>query len=113
MAPSFSLRPVHSKALSLASRAAHTPRCRSSCSRLTVCQVCKVAVLPGDGIGPEISKVAVDLLKVAGNKEGVDFQFTDALIGGAAIDATGSPLPDETLQICRDSDAVLLAAIGG
>lgn len=70
-------------------------------------------MLPGDGIGPEISKVAVDLLKVAGNKEGVDFQFTDALIGGAAIDATGSPLPDETLQICRDSDAVLLAAIGG
>ena len=45
--------------------------------------------------------------------EGVDFQFTDALVGGAAIDATGSPLPNETLDICRASDAVLLAAIGG
>ncbi|EIE20960.1 3-isopropylmalate dehydrogenase [Coccomyxa subellipsoidea C-169] len=72
-----------------------------------------VAVLPGDGIGPEISKVAVALLKQAGQKEGVDFEFTEAAIGGAAIDATGSPLPEETLQICRQSDAVLLAAIGG
>ena len=77
------------------------------------CRVCKIAVLSGDGIGPEISRVAVDLLKVAGDIEGVNFDFTDALIGGAAIDATGSPLPEETLQICRTSDAVLLAAIGG
>ena len=80
---------------------------------VTVCQVCKIAVLPGDGIGPEISKVAVSLLKQAGEREGVAFEFTEAPVGGAAIDATGSPLPDETLQICRDSDAVLLAAIGG
>lgn len=80
---------------------------------LTVCQICKVAVLPGDGIGPEISKVAVALLRQAGEREDVNFQFTEAPIGGAAIDATGSPLPEETLQICRQSDAVLLAAIGG
>ncbi len=70
-------------------------------------------MLPGDGIGPEISKVAVSLLKQAGEREGVTFEFTEAPVGGAAIDATGSPLPEETLQICRDSDAVLLAAIGG
>jgi len=75
--------------------------------------VYKIAVLPGDGIGPEISKVAVSLLKKAGEREDVEFQFTEALIGGAAIDATGSPLPEETLHACRESDAVLLAAIGG
>ena len=79
----------------------------------TVCQVCKIAVLPGDGIGPEISKVAVSTLEAAGQLEQVDFQFTEAHIGGAAIDATGSPLPEDTLEICRASDAVLLAAIGG
>ncbi len=88
-------------------------RPHARCNALTVCRICKVAVLPGDGIGPEISKVAVALLKQAGQKEGVDFEFTEAAIGGAAIDATGSPLPEETLQICRQSDAVLLAAIGG
>ena len=91
-------------------RSAHLPR---QCKALTHCQVCNVAVLPGDGIGPEISKVALSALQAAGNLEGVDFRFTEAHIGGAAVDATGSPLPDETLQICRDSDAVLLAAIGG
>lgn len=90
-----------------------TSRIGRSRTCLTVCRLCKVAVLPGDGIGPEISRVAVDLLRAAGDLEGVDFQFTDALVGGAAIDATGSPLPDETLDICKASDAVLLAAIGG
>lgn len=88
-------------------------RLRARHTSVTVCQVCKIAVLPGDGIGPEISKVAVSLLKQAGESEGVTFEFTEAPIGGAAIDATGSPLPEDTLQICRDSDAVLLAAIGG
>ena len=94
-------------------------QCKSSarsgrhCKALTVCQNCKVAVLPGDGIGPEIAKVAVSTLEAAGQLEGIDFRFTEAHIGGAAIDAAGSPLPDETLQVCRLSDAVLLAAIGG
>jgi hypothetical protein len=83
------------------------------CKALTVCRVCKIAVLPGDGIGPEIAKVAVSTLQAAGELEGVDFRFTEAHIGGAAIDAAGSPLPEETLQVCRSSDAVLLAAIGG
>ncbi len=73
----------------------------------------KIAVLPGDGIGPEITEVALRVLELAGKKEGHSFQFTTELIGGAAIDATGSPLPDKTLETCRASDSVLLAAIGG
>ncbi|GBF94885.1 3-isopropylmalate dehydrogenase [Raphidocelis subcapitata] len=80
---------------------------------VTVCKAHKVAVLPGDGIGPEIMKAALKVLTAAGKKEGQTFEFTEALIGGAAIDATGSPLPKETLDVCKASDAVLLAAIGG
>ncbi|KAJ7535822.1 hypothetical protein O6H91_12G047500 [Diphasiastrum complanatum] len=73
----------------------------------------RVTVLPGDGIGPEIIRVAVDVLRLVGSQEGLDFEFKEMLVGGAAIDAVGSPLPQETLDACRDSDAVLLAAIGG
>lgn len=73
----------------------------------------RITLLPGDGIGPEIMAVAVDVLKVVGKQLNLSFEFTEALLGGAAIDATSSPLPDETLSTCRNSDAVLLAAIGG
>lgn len=73
----------------------------------------RITLLPGDGIGPEIMTVAVDVLKVVGEQLDISFEFTEALIGGAAIDATGEPLPAQTLEICRNSDAVLLAAIGG
>jgi len=73
----------------------------------------RITLLPGDGIGPEIMAVAVDVLKVAGKKFDLQFEFQEALIGGAAIDATGEPLPTDTLDTCRNSDAVLLAAIGG
>lgn len=73
----------------------------------------RITLLPGDGIGPEIMAVAVDVLKVIGKKFDIQFDFQEALIGGAAIDATGEPLPEATLKTCRDSDAVLLAAIGG
>lgn len=73
----------------------------------------RITLLPGDGIGPEIMSVAVDVLKQVGQTFDLSFEFTEALIGGAAIDATGNPLPDETLDVCRKSDAVLLAAIGG
>ncbi len=73
----------------------------------------RITLLPGDGIGPEIMAVAVKVLEVIGEKFHLDFEFKEALIGGAAIDATGSPLPEETLAICKNSDAVLLAAIGG
>ena len=73
----------------------------------------RITLLPGDGIGPEIMAVAVNVLKVVGKKFDIHFEFQEALIGGAAIDATGEPLPEATLKTCRDSDAVLLAAIGG
>jgi 3-isopropylmalate dehydrogenase len=73
----------------------------------------RVTLLPGDGIGPEIMNVAVDVLKVVGKKFDIEFTFQEAPIGGAAIDATGEPLPADSLDMCRHSDAVLLAAIGG
>lgn len=73
----------------------------------------RITLLPGDGIGPEIMAVAQDVLNVVGKKFDLKFEFTSALIGGAAIDATGEPLPAATLDTCRNSDAVLLAAIGG
>jgi isocitrate dehydrogenase len=73
----------------------------------------KIAVLSGDGIGPEIMAVALEVLKAAGQSHGEEFAFTPALIGGAATDATGDPFPPESLEICKASDAVLLAAIGG
>ena len=73
----------------------------------------KICCLPGDGIGPEIIAEGVKVLAAVGAKFGVDFVCEDALIGGAAIDACGSALPDETLDAARASDAVLLAAVGG
>lgn len=73
----------------------------------------RITLLPGDGIGPEIISVAVDVLNAIAPKHDLEFSYTKALIGGAAIDETGEPLPEETLTACRDSDAILLAAIGG
>ncbi|MBC8120944.1 MAG: 3-isopropylmalate dehydrogenase [Gemmatimonadaceae bacterium] len=73
----------------------------------------KIAVLPGDGIGPEIMAVGVAVLQAVGPRHGLDFEFVEALAGGAAIDATGEPLPVQTLELCRRSDAVYLGAVGG
>jgi len=73
----------------------------------------RLTLLPGDGIGPEIMSVAVQVLKVIAKKFNLEFELSEALVGGSAIQATGEPLPAETLQKCKDSDAVLLAAIGG
>lgn len=74
----------------------------------------RITVLPGDGIGPEIMAVAVNVLKAVAAKQGnFRLTFQEALVGGAAIDALGNPLPEATLDQCRQSDAVLLAAIGG
>lgn len=73
----------------------------------------RIAVLPGDGIGVEIVAQTVRVLDIVGRKCGLDFSYTEGLIGGAAIDATGSPLPQETLDLCHNSDAVLLGAVGG
>lgn len=72
-----------------------------------------ITLLPGDGIGPEIITVSIDVLKTIAEQFDINFEFQEALIGGAAIDATDNPLPTETLEKCRNSDSVLLAAIGG
>lgn len=72
-----------------------------------------IAVLPGDGIGPEVMAQAVNLLNIIAEKKGHDFTFTEGLIGGIAIDKTGNPLPDETIATCEQADAVLLGAVGG
>jgi 3-isopropylmalate dehydrogenase len=73
----------------------------------------KIAVIPGDGIGPAITAEAVNVLFEIGKLYGHTFTTTQVLLGGAAIDATGVPLPAETVNVCRDSDAVLLGAVGG
>ena len=72
----------------------------------------RIAVLPGDGIGPEVVAEAVKVLKRVEEVHGHTFSFEEGLIGGVAIDKTGSPLPDEVLTMCQASDAVLLAAVG-
>jgi 3-isopropylmalate dehydrogenase len=72
-----------------------------------------ICLLPGDGIGPEVTAEAVKILGVIAERFDATFEFTEALLGGAAIDATGSPLPEETLAKAHAADAVLLAAIGG
>jgi 3-isopropylmalate dehydrogenase len=72
----------------------------------------KIALLAGDGIGPEVVAQALKVLNETGNKFGHSFVFTEGLIGATAIDHTGSPLPAETLALCRESDAVLFGAIG-
>jgi 3-isopropylmalate dehydrogenase len=79
----------------------------------TMTQNYRITLLPGDGIGPEIMAIAVQVLQRIGEKFNLSFQFTEALIGGSAIDATGNPFPDETLKACQNSDSILLAAIGG
>ena len=68
----------------------------------------RIVTLPGDGIGPEIMAPALELLRAVG-----EFEFEEHVFGGAAIDAHGTALTDETLAACRSSDAVLLAAVGG
>ncbi len=73
----------------------------------------KIALLKGDGIGPEIVESAVRVLQAVGKKYGIGFTFTPYLIGGCAIDAVGEPLPQETVDGCLKSDSVLLGAVGG
>ena len=72
-----------------------------------------IAVLPGDGIGPEVTAAAVAVLREVAHRHGHDFRFSEHDIGGVAIDRHGEPLPDATLQACQRADAVLLGAVGG
>lgn len=73
----------------------------------------RIAVLPGDGIGQEVTPEAVRVLQAVGRAAGVGFEFEQALVGGAAIDATGGPLPPATLDLCRKAHAILFGAVGG
>lgn len=72
----------------------------------------KIAVLAGDGIGPEIVDQGIKVMKAIGKKYNHSFEFTEGLVGACAIDAVGDPFPEETFQLCMDSDAVLFGAIG-
>ena len=72
-----------------------------------------ICLLPGDGIGPEIVAEAVKVLRAVEKKFGHSFTMTEALLGGAAIDAVGVPLPDATVEACKAADAVFLGAVGG
>lgn len=72
-----------------------------------------IAVIPGDGIGPEVINEAIKVLDAVGGKYGHEFNYTRILAGGAAIDETGECLPQETIDIAKKSDAVLLGAVGG
>ncbi len=72
-----------------------------------------IALIPGDGIGPDITAEAVRVLERVGELYGHTFTFETLLAGGAAIDSEGVPLPEHTLNVCRQSDAVLLGAVGG
>lgn len=73
----------------------------------------KIAVLGGDGIGPEVTAQAARVLERVGEAFGHSFHFTSALVGGGAIDAMGTALPDETLSVCRAAHAILFGAVGG
>jgi 3-isopropylmalate dehydrogenase len=72
-----------------------------------------IAVLGGDGIGPEVARQGAAVLRAVAQAYRHDFELVEALVGGAAIDATGEPLPAETLALCRRADAILFGAIGG
>lgn len=73
----------------------------------------QIVTLPGDGIGPEVTNEACRVLEAAADRFGFSLSFTPALIGGAAIDATGTSLPQESINLCMQADAVLLGAVGG
>lgn len=72
----------------------------------------KIAVLAGDGIGPEIVDQGIKVMKAIGKKYNHSFEFTEGLVGACAIDAVGDPFPEDTFQLCMNSDAVLFGAIG-
>lgn len=73
----------------------------------------KIAIIPGDGIGKEVIKQAVKVLDKIADKYKCNFEYEEALLGGAAIDEVGTPIPEETIHKCKSSDAVILGAVGG
>lgn len=89
----------------------HPIRCSAASSTTT--KSYNITLLPGDGIGPEVISVAKKVLNLTGSIEGIEFKFNEKPMGGAALDLTGVPLPEDTLTAAKQSDAVLLGAIGG
>jgi len=73
----------------------------------------RVAVLPGDGVGPEVTAEGLRVLTAAGRRHDLAIEIVEGMIGGEAIDRTGRPLPADTVDLCRSADAVLLGAVGG
>lgn len=71
-----------------------------------------IAIIPGDGIGPEVTQQSIKILNAIAEKFGHEFNYTECLMGAIAIDKTGNPLPDETIEVCLNSDAILFGAIG-
>ncbi len=71
-----------------------------------------IAVIPGDGIGPEVTQQSINVLNALAEQYGHQFKYTYCLMGADAIDKTGNPLPDETIEVCLNSDAILFGAIG-
>ncbi|XP_047318920.1 3-isopropylmalate dehydrogenase 2, chloroplastic-like [Impatiens glandulifera] len=100
---------VNSKSFSKNSYKSPTIRCSVTSPTRTY----SITLLPGDGIGPEVISVAKKALVLSGSLEGIEFMFEEKAMGGAALDLTGVPLPEDTLLTAKQSDAVLLGAIGG
>ncbi len=73
----------------------------------------RIAVLPGDGIGKEVTAEAMKVLKVVAKHAGVSLEFEEGLVGGCAIDATGTPLPPASLDLCKKADAIMFGSVGG
>jgi 3-isopropylmalate dehydrogenase len=88
-------------------------RAKISATEDSMTKTYKIAVLSGDGIGPEVMAEAEKILDAVAIKHGFALNKTSALVGGAALDATGEPLPAETLKICEQSDAILFGSVGG
>ena len=72
-----------------------------------------IAVIPGDGIGPEVTESTIEVLKAVSKRSGHEFSFSEVMAGGIAIDTCGEPLPESSLTVAKESDAVLLGAVGG
>src|SRR3984893_6341412 len=89
----------------------------TACSNFCICSGIfmkkTIVLLPGDGIGPEVTRAAATILRETAHEFSHEFEFRELPIGGAAIDAAGTPLPNETLDACRNADAVFLGAVGG
>ncbi|CAJ2659616.1 unnamed protein product [Trifolium pratense] len=105
---------LHTRTFQLRSSSSKKPTSlRCSAATPSTKKSYKITLLPGDGIGPEVVSVAKDVLLLTGSIHGIKLEFQEKLLGGAALDATGVPLPDDTLSVAKQSDAVLLGAIGG